>query len=402
MEEENFYLCYNCAKDIYLKEYIQEKAATQVNTCTICKKEYVSININQNIKLTKFCRFLIRFHMSEHIYNSHWGGVDFPLPFFEENDIISHLFADKDKRGEEIEDFINCLFDLNSPTYDDLYYGRDEVGRGLFYGADKEKKSFIWKQYKTKLKERNYYLFIEDAKKQFQDFFSDSKYIVPIKSTFYRARIGFSIKKNEDEMSDFLNIEIKTPYECDEISSPPVIFAKAGRLNRQGCSYLYLASQKEVAIGEVRPNPGNYISVAQFKNNIPLTVVDFRFTNLLECFDDKNKLNIFYFIRDIANELSKTVLPEEQEQYLVTQFISDVIRDMGYDGILYKSSIADGYNLLVFDSSKLAYLEKSSELLKIKKLTYDVELVEYALDGFTDLPIEKLKPHINITDKKAY
>ena len=97
---------------------------------------------------------------------------------------------------------------------------------------------------------------------------------------------------------------------------------------------MYLASSEEVAIGEVRPQPGQYVSIGCFVNDSPLKLADLRFLNLFDSFDDEAKLKKFLFLKDIAEDLSVPVVPDKQEHYLITQFISDIIRDLGYDVIV--------------------------------------------------------------------
>ncbi|WP_164112000.1 MULTISPECIES: RES family NAD+ phosphorylase [Sphingobacterium] len=58
-----------------------------------------------------------------------------------------------------------------------------------------------------------------------------------------------------------------TPYTSSEISSPPSYLARKGRMNREGFSFLYLAEDIETAINEIRPNPGDIISVGGFRQN---------------------------------------------------------------------------------------------------------------------------------------
>jgi hypothetical protein len=194
----------------------------------------------------------------------------------------------------------------------------------------------------------------------------------------------------------FYKSKLKGAYKNEPISAPPIFKSKAGRLNRHGVSYLYLASNKDVALGEVRPHPEQYVSIGCFKSLKQLKIADLRFLNLFEYFDDDEKLKKFLFLRDISNDLSTPVLPEDQEHYLITQFISDLIRDLGYDGITFNSSVTTGYNLLVFDSFQFLYIEKDSTLLKVKTMNYKVEQVIYEPNRFTGMPIETTAAYNNI------
>ncbi|MFJ7982236.1 RES domain-containing protein [Lysinibacillus xylanilyticus] len=52
-----------------------------------------------------------------------------------------------------------------------------------------------------------------------------------------------------------------------QISSPPPPLAQPARLSRAGISYVYLASNKNTSIAEIRPHPGHIISVGKFRMN---------------------------------------------------------------------------------------------------------------------------------------
>lgn len=383
--DENFFLCSDCCKDESLKKHVLINSVNNSFPCTICLYNKYNVDITINAKFNKFCRFLIRYHLPEYIYNTSWGGDDFPLLFCVENCIINHDFKDKESREEEIDQFITTLFNLNEYPFDDLFYGHDDHGRGLFSYSLKETGSKYWHKYRLELQKKNHYLLKNDASSIFKQAFEDNKYILPSNTLLFRARIGYKEEKIGEEFS----IKIKKAFEKDSISSPPIFKSTSGRLNRQGVSYLYLASSTEVALGEVRPQPGHYVSIGCFENLNNLKMADLRFINLYDHFDDEESLKKYLFLKDISDELCSPILPEMNEQYLITQFISDIIRDLEYDGILFKSSVYEGYNTLVFDSSKFKYTSKNSLLVKIKSLEYIKEPVIYEANAFTGLPEER-------------
>ena len=89
-------------------------------------------------------------------------------------------------------------------------------------------------------------------------------------------------------------------------------------------------------------------------------------------------------MRDISEELSIPILPEEKENYLVTQFISDIIRQIGFDGILFNSSLSDGYNLVAFNNDKFSFISSSQSLIKIKKVEFKYKPIIYMIDSFME------------------
>lgn len=376
-----FCICAACVKDEYLKKYIVN-TATQDDNCTVCLQNKKVINIYTDSNFKNFSRFLIRYYYPEYEYNYHWGGDELPSQFFQENPILSHDFADREDIEIIMDDFFHIMFDLwedNSSV--DIYYGHDEGGRGLFANSIKEEKSLIWQNYKKALQTKNFYLLEEDAKEYFTKVLFELRLDIQIETVFSRARIGYKEITKKINSSE---VKVKEAFSKKDLSAPPIFKSSAGRANRQGVSYLYLASTKETAIGEIRPHPGHYVSVGKFKNNETINVVDLRFINLMNYYRYPEELELFKFLRDISEELSIPILPEEKENYLVTQFISDIIRQIGFDGILFNSSLSDGYNLVAFNNDKFSFISSSQSLIKIKKVEFKYKPIIYMIDSFME------------------
>jgi len=387
-QEQEYFLCKDCVVDNYLKGLVSKNSDSE-NTCAIClqKKKVANISSNQDVK--DLSRFLIRYYYPEYEYNIHWGGDELPKLFYHENPIISNKFSNQSTREVEIEEFLMHLIDLwgfDNPI--PIYWGHDDYGRGLFIESIKNEKAKLWVNFKKHLRQKNYYLIEDEAKKKLAPYFKELDFTVDTNIELVRARIGF--KEEEKHLEHYARpIQIKVPYTNGEISAPPPLKATAGRANRHGVSYLYLASDIETAIGEVRPHPGHYISIGKFKPLENLKVVDLRAIDLLKYFKSGDNLEVFKLLRDLADELSIPILPEEKENYLVTQFISDIVRQLNYDGILFKSSVSDGYNFVAYNAEKFGYLPDSSRLIKVQKIEFDYKDVEFDFDGFIQKAIEK-------------
>lgn len=388
MQPKCFYLCQSCIKDKFLKNFfLQQQLITQ--KCSICLQSKQVVNVSENKQFQEFARFLIRYHFPEYEYNHHFGGDDLPHLFYSENPIISHDFADpkNDSRDPEIEDFLYDLFDLhNFDNEVELYAGNYEGTRMLFPNPIKEEKSKLWEKYKQHLKRHNYFLIEDEARKALNEILEQFKIVFRAGLFYWRARIGY---KEVSKTITITAVKLKTAYTNESIGAPPAIKATAGRANRQGVSFLYLASDKETALGEVRPHPGHYVSLGRFKSLKDLTLADLRFVDLAKFYKDEKTLETFKLIRDLGDELSLAILPEEKENYLITQFISDIIRQLGFDGILFNSSVSNGHNLVVFNSDNFEYVDESGELVKILTVEFKYKLTEYHIDGFLEKAIEK-------------
>lgn len=389
MNVSKFHLCEACCEDKYLKSLVKNTAVI-ASLCTICLEEKLGLTVFYNDLLKAFSRFLIRYHFAEHTYNSHWGGENLPSLFYEKNPIISNNFVNKQGREEEIEDFLYELFDLyNYESRVELFYGCDESGsRGVFFEPLKNEKSKIWEQYKKLLASNNYFNFEENAREKFKQFFEHLKwemYPSPAEK-FYRARIGY----NESiQVIGIDEAKIKVPFKENEISAPPTSISKEGRANRKGISFLYLSSTMETAISEIRPHPGHYVSTGEFKCIDKIIVADLRFVPLYQYFQNEKEFEIFKFLRDLELELSKPITPEESSDYLVTQFISDILRQIGFDGILFNSSLSTGINLVAFEPKSFTYLPNSQKLFLVNKVNVEYKRVVYENDGILDVLWER-------------
>ena len=172
----------------------------------------------------------------------------------------------------------------------------------------------------------------------------------------YRARIGNYINEEDNEM---LN--------------PPDKKTNAGRCNPKGISYLYLASNEDTAIQEVRPNLGDEVTVAEIKI-APVDILgfdamikanDILIGRQLKTWDVEALINI------INNDLSKVVTVGDENEYAPYQFLAEYIKNRGFGCFRFSSSIAKGTNYVLFDSCDVEIVSK--KLYKVNKLICNYE-----------------------------
>lgn len=133
--------------------------------------------------------------------------------------------------------------------------------------------------------------------------------------------------------------------------------AAEGRANSKGIPHLYVATDKETAMAEVRPWLGAILSVAKLKATRNLKILDFS----IEHGNSNFKLDFIFknpsqdeiakcVWSDIDNAFSRpTKASDLKSEYAPTQIISEFIKSKGYDGVAYKSSLAEGHNICLFD-----------------------------------------------------
>lgn len=193
-----------------------------------------------------------------------------------------------------------------------------------------------------------------------------------------RARIGSYEEECKDKKG---NIDFYYgPLPQKEMGAPPFNKAKEGRINPKGISYLYLANNLDTAIAEIRPWLKQSVSVGYYALVKNLKFVDtFRDKHgVFVCFEGREpklspekKESLVW--GDINYSFSIPVRPnEEHNNYIPTQYISECLKNQGYDGIIYKSSLVDkGYNIVLFDPNNACL--KHARLFDIKTIKYEYE-----------------------------
>ena len=149
------------------------------------------------------------------------------------------------------------------------------------------------------------------------------------------------------------------PEEClswDELI-PSSDKARAGRVNPEGIPVLYLSSDERTAIAESRVWQGAWVTVGEAKliqnqSVVNLTIGESNFNEQLK----KNSVSTndqFVCLLDIV--FKKPAFPEEPVvSYAASQYLAEVFKKEGYDGIAYRSSLnEEGYNLALFDPNRV-------------------------------------------------
>ena len=172
-----------------------------------------------------------------------------------------------------------------------------------------------------------------------------------VPTQWYRARIQTSDK----------------PFPAREMGAPPRRIASHGRANPAGIPYLYLGSSQVTAVSETRPHTGDRASVAEFGTRRGLRVVDLRSPRkmvspfLLDASDIGRMRNDLPFLERLGDELMRPVLPQGAAiDYTPSQYLCEFIKNCGYQGVIYRSSVGDGINLALFDP-KLARCGKVTQ-----------------------------------------
>ncbi len=169
-------------------------------------------------------------------------------------------------------------------------------------------------------------------------------------ASFFRARV---FHKSDDLDDAMMRPDL-------HMAPPPARFARAGRMNANGISMFYGASDKGVALAEVRPPVGSRALVAEFQIVHPLRLLDV--TALQSVYvegsvfdpDYLEQLSLAKFMGRLSERITTPVMPEDEPtEYLITQMIADYLArrpEPALDGILFPSvqSPGDHRNVVLF------------------------------------------------------
>lgn len=235
----------------------------------------------------------------------------------------------------------------------------------------------FWHEFNQRIKRTNRYFFnnIDPLKYMDNSILNELAVVIDKdNSVFYRARKGYELRKLDSD-SPF---KVKMPYK--DMGPPPYNLSKGGRANSIGIVCLYLATNIETVISEVRPYKGELVSVAKFKLVENLKVIDF--TGLNDDIDTRiikdspfkyndiiKRIESMKFFNLLSIAMSTPINSQQYElEYLPMQYYIEYFKELGFDGILYKSAMGNENNLVLFEYNKVKEVDK--RIYKVRDLNY--------------------------------
>ena len=144
---------------------------------------------------------------------------------------------------------------------------------------------------------------------------------------------------------------------------------KSGRANPDHIRYLYLCEDDSTPVYEVRPIIGDTISVAKFKLNKDVKLYDLT----LDIHDIVNNevLKLPRLYNTIGEMFSKPYNGDAC-RYLPTQYIAEEIKNLGFDGLRFRSSLRkDRVNIVLFNPEDCEAI--SSDLVEVKGIDLNLD-----------------------------
>ncbi len=190
------------------------------------------------------------------------------------------------------------------------------------------------------------------------------------------------IRKSYKMGSIFYRGRISPPegIQVEDMGAPPSEKSSAGRANAAGISCLYLASDEETTVHEVRSGAFDYISIGKFILKEDIIVVDLKFIDKISPFIEGlgfreyaiNKEHLIKLNKEMGKALRKS---DSDLDYVPTQYLSDFIKSIEHDGqaeyagLEYNSTMnTSGYNLAIFKPELFECIEVKT--YQIKELNY--------------------------------
>lgn len=341
----NMFCCADCFDDKYLKEEVFPYLDGKIGKCSFCGSE--------NTKLIEPIKLQEQFELLTGIYSEdpdgktlvEWLKADWAL--FPDDKLDNH--QSRSLLIEILNDGEIVRKKFSYPTYVSLY--SDEAVR--------------WQLFRSELMHSNRY---------FPNEFIDLEQLEEL--------LGHLLTTEKDVPNEWFRARIQldsTSYAKEQMGSPPKHLASHGRANPAGIPYLYLASTAQTAVSEIRPHTGEKITVAQFTLNEPQLIADLRHPKKTVSpflIGDEEKIkktrNYINFLEELGNELTRPVLPRSAAfDYAPSQYLCEFIKKCKYTGVMYSSSVGDGFNLALFDPNSA--IAKNTFQQTVTKVSVSIE-----------------------------
>ena len=356
--------CEHCFQDKEIASIIRSVSPTNVGNCPVChsSKSHLYDTNNQN-DLTPYFEELLSVYTPSSLLPGNFPKAE-----------ARSLIDDIKERWSVFADITRAqTYEILKSICGDLYADTPELLDGTVGIAELYDNAYLRDH--SLLKNNNWDAFVEEIK---------------TKNRFHSKLINFDIL---ERYCSFIRKTYKTGdvfyrgriseragFSADEMSAPPAGTSSEGRANARGITCLYLASDLDTTLHEVRAGVFDFVSVGKFRLKQDITVVDLRaiaeispFVEGLECLDHAiNKQHL----QKLNTEMSKSLRRSDSTlDYVPTQYVVDFIKsiehngEQEYDGIEYNSTTnPGGYNLAIFNPDLFECIEVD---------VYDIEKLQY-------------------------
>lgn len=310
-------VCANCFNNKEIKKYIANIGSDSISVCPVCGEEgYPKIELDED------------------------GLFDFL-------ESLKQLFVE-DRRGIEYARILQQEWNL---------FHSEHIGRrilchilGLTSSDELPTVSYSdsiltaraqWTLLKSKVREST--RFFADVRSFNWDVLIQPSYTLDKGTILHRARI---IPKGRKTLK------------ISEMGCPPPELASAGRANPLGIPYLYLCQEPETTLYETRCVYLDSVVIGHFRIRKDLKLVDFdEELDLYYLYSTANSnlslpevVKLKFLMEEISRDMSRPLRRFDTEvEYIPTQWICEFCKQIGADGIKFRSSLyPEGRNIVLF------------------------------------------------------
>lgn len=361
--------CVECFEDPFLKALIRKQGA--LGDCDYCG--------STSIRCVDPCQFTELF---EEVVNQLYEVVEIGVHRMPDSDPMDYgepladlldeewrMFSERmpyEQRAILLDDVLNCCKDPKDDRFDvsDLWTGK--AAEFIHVSFEEHWRYFCWHLQHSRR-------FIVDLEDQDlvdpQHLIEESTDLIGRKlepgTELYRARLGGPPPDASGHQE---------PFPLKEMGAPPAeLILRGGRVNPPGIRVLYLALNEKTAVAEVRPWRGARVSVATFRLERSFRVADLtavpRFTTPFGIPNLAWEIERRGLLRSLASQLSAPVPPDASElEYVPSQYLSEVIRGQGFEGMVYPTELGTAPNVVLFDAE--AATATSTRLIEVTGIQY--------------------------------
>lgn len=225
-----------------------------------------------------------------------------------------------------------------------------------------EKAIQMLKRFERTLKEENRFFIDEDIKLALERVVQDKTTVIKKNTSYFRGRI--------------LNGDRTTPYEHDELGIPNRTIKSTGRFNSIGINHLYLATDIDTVIAELRPDLESLICIGEFKTNKDVRIVNLSDKHAVSDYSEEINISILTLL--LGGLFAKPIAKAEQSlDYLPMQYFAELCKLKEIEGIMYFSSLfkqnSRKCNLTLFSEEKVKCIK--THMIKVNSIKYKHEFL---------------------------
>ncbi|HDS4103063.1 TPA: RES family NAD+ phosphorylase [Proteus mirabilis] len=344
----------------------------EIAECCVCNTRDICID-SECPDFHSMLSAIIRYYHDEYEYNHHLGGDETPSSIIQKSNFIfeDEVFLNINRAADLDDDFSNIVPYFNDDEGVSLFAGYFDGIQNIPLESISNDEDIKINSLQKKLEVSNYYEHEDFIKNAISQYVGKFDYVLTEKDELYRARVGYMHSRLAYSGGfSRAGIRFYSPYCGDKISAVPPLNANEGRANRAGVSFLYCATDEYTAVSEVRPHPSDIVSIAKFKANSDLKLFDLSYPHLIHYYHCETSLKELRTYATIAKIFNIATPPSLKGRYLVTQLIANAIRQLGYDGIIFSSTVGKGKNIVIFTPENASIVENSEYVVNINSVSY--------------------------------